>query len=122
MKQTLSLLLLFLVAMLGFSGAATAQDPSPGRGTEVTYTGSSARHRFEGLGQGQTSGKIWRSTDGGATWYEDGTWSKDGDNIRGYAGGILVFTWRGLGNTSNTTGPLVADIGGDGDTWHRARS
>lgn len=129
MKTFLFSLLVALMSFGMFASPAAAQSPAgtpaqdpvqiaPGPGRDITHAVSTAVTRFEGLTNGgtQTSGVTWRQV--GDHWQKSGTWVKVGDNVETYADdGTKVFTQRGAGNFSNTTGPTTVHLGDPVGNW-----
>ena len=88
----------------------------------LDFTDGRLRFRNENVGLYKNNGKLYRTTDGGATWTQvnyTGTWfSYDFDNVPGRPG-----VWISTGGDSNKPVQSAKGLGSsisfdDGDSWH----
>ena len=69
---------------------------------------------LEGLNSNTPNGATgtrWLSLEVGATWLQDGTWEKDGENILVFAGEILVEELTGAGDSDRSEGDIISRYG-----------
>lgn len=118
MRKLIRSALLTMLVVCGLSATAMAQ---PGGGRQLSETGSTTQLLFEGLTDapgGATSGKRWIKPQGGQ-WQEDGTWEKDGDDVKTVHAGTLIFTHKDAANFNKQSGNIVNHIGGQSaPSWY----
>lgn len=106
-----------MIASLVFTTLVAAQSPGPGREIEIQALGSAwVKCKLEGLNSNTPNGATgtrWLSYDGGDSWFEDGTWKKDGENILNFAGEILMEEVTGAGDFDRSEGDIISRYGPD---------
>lgn len=116
MRMRVSALLLLVPLLLLFSAAEVSAQTPPGRQVANVIEGEVASHHvFGGLVPGTldgATGTLYMSNDGGETWFEDGYWEKDGNNVK-------CFSWDGGQKRYSAAYGGVAKENEEGTAWAR---